>query len=85
MLHCVDHNHLKQRPLYEVFPPIQTFNQVKDVNDELGISFPLGITLHSDEAHSSGYKAGLNGDVRAASQQSAEHPCPPGVTFPSVS
>ena len=29
MLHCVDHNHLKQRPLYEVFPPIQTFNQVQ--------------------------------------------------------
>lgn len=28
VLHCVDHNHLKQRPLYEVFPPIQTFNQV---------------------------------------------------------
>ena len=31
VLHCVDHNHLKQRPLYEVFPPIQTFNQVKEV------------------------------------------------------
>lgn len=28
VLHCVDHNHLKQRPLAEVFPPIQTFNQV---------------------------------------------------------
>ena len=28
VLHCVDHNHLKQRPLSEVFPPIQTFNQV---------------------------------------------------------
>jgi len=28
VLHCVDQNHLKQRPLYEVFPPIQTFNQV---------------------------------------------------------
>merc|ERR1719244_1168403 len=28
VLHCVDHNHLKQRPLADVFPPIQTFNQV---------------------------------------------------------
>ena len=30
VLHCVDHNHLKQRPLSEVFPPIQTFNQVRN-------------------------------------------------------
>jgi hypothetical protein len=28
ILHCVDHNHLKQRPLHEVFPPVQTFHQV---------------------------------------------------------
>ena len=28
ILHCVDHNHLKQRQISEVFPPIQTFNQV---------------------------------------------------------
>jgi hypothetical protein len=28
VLHCVDTNHLKQRPLADVFPPIQTFNQV---------------------------------------------------------
>ena len=28
VLQCVDHNHLKQRPLAEVFPPIQTFHQV---------------------------------------------------------
>ena len=28
ILHCVDHNHLKARPISEVFPPIQTFNQV---------------------------------------------------------
>ena len=34
VLHCVDHNHLKQRPLYEVFPPIQTFNQVKEVKSQ---------------------------------------------------
>ena len=31
ILHCVDHNHLKQKALSEVFPPIQTFNQVKDI------------------------------------------------------
>ena len=28
VLHCVDQNHLKQRPLSEVFPPVQTFHQV---------------------------------------------------------
>ena len=28
ILHCVDHNHLKARPISDVFPPIQTFNQV---------------------------------------------------------
>ncbi|XP_023324405.1 WD repeat-containing protein 7 isoform X4 [Eurytemora carolleeae] len=28
ILHCVDHNHLKQKPLQEVFPPVQTFHQV---------------------------------------------------------
>ena len=31
VLYRVDHNHLKQRPLYEVFPPIQTFNQVGSI------------------------------------------------------
>ncbi len=28
VLHCVDHNHLKQRPMSEVFPPICVFAQV---------------------------------------------------------
>ena len=31
ILHCVDHNHLKQRQISEVFPPIQTFNQVNNI------------------------------------------------------
>ena len=29
ILHCVDHNHLKQRQISDVFPPIQSFNQVQ--------------------------------------------------------
>ena len=28
VLHCVDHNHLKNRPLAEVFPPLASFPQV---------------------------------------------------------
>eukprot|EP00088_Acartia_fossae_P013682 TRINITY_DN17239_c0_g1_i1.p1 TRINITY_DN17239_c0_g1~~TRINITY_DN17239_c0_g1_i1.p1 ORF type:complete len:481 (-),score=87.08 TRINITY_DN17239_c0_g1_i1:117-1421(-) len=28
ILHCIDQNHLKQKPLQEVFPPVQTFHQV---------------------------------------------------------
>jgi len=28
ILHCVDHNHLKQRQISDVFPPIQSFNQI---------------------------------------------------------
>lgn len=28
ILHCIDQNHLKQKSLQEVFPPVQTFHQV---------------------------------------------------------
>jgi hypothetical protein len=36
ILHCVDHNHLKQRPLHEVFPPVQTFHQVMNSEYVMG-------------------------------------------------
>jgi len=28
ILHCIDHNHLKQKPIQDVFPPVQSFHQV---------------------------------------------------------
>jgi hypothetical protein len=45
ILHCVDHNHLKQRPLHEVFPPVQTFHQV----------------MYRTVRNHMGYEAGLKG------------------------
>ena len=41
-----DHNHLKQRPLAEVFPPIQTFHQVFKgirLTPELPLSSPFRV------------------------------------------
>ena len=44
VLHCVDHNHLKQRPLSEVFPPIQTFNQVILFPSPIDFLFPVKVS-----------------------------------------
>ena len=48
VLHCVDQNHLKQKPLQEVFPPIQTFHQVRFSFLFHYLSIPISFNGQSD-------------------------------------
>ena len=75
ILHCVDHNHLKARPISEVFPPIQTFNQVSFLVflHHSHLENVLDLTLSRHPTYRCGNQERLHGDVRDESQQGPEH------------